>query len=77
MFSHIAAQDMQMKPATLTVLGGVNIIAQMQVWMDNLKGWAALITVLIGVPTGILIFIYWALKVQQAFKDKKNATQIP
>ncbi len=63
-------------PALATFLGGVNILASVAVWTESVKGWAALITVILGVPTSICILLYWVLKLKHEWKDKKNRSDL-
>lgn len=51
---------------------GITFFANVQVWMDNVKGWAAVVTVVLGVPTAILILTYWALKVRKEWKETSD-----
>ena len=69
LFSQISANLMALKPTFATSLSGLWAIAEIGVWQDVIKGWAALITVVIGVPTAVFICAYWALKF---FKEWRN-----
>lgn len=56
-----------------TILAATAISSNAAVWMDYIKGWAAVATVVLGVPTSILILTYWFLKVRHELRedDKK------
>lgn len=61
-----------MSPKFATFLASVNLFANVSVWMEAIKGWAAVFTVLLGVPTAILIMVYWALKVRAMWYNRSN-----
>lgn len=55
-------------PVRATLFSGVPILGNVLVWLEAIKGPAAAITVLLGVPTGILVIIYWAVKIRNEVK---------
>lgn len=64
------------KPVFATAVSGLPIAASASVWMDVIKGWAAFATVLLGVPTAILVIIYWGLKVRAAWRNRNQKGDI-
>lgn len=62
----------EMRPSIASFISTLAIGGPAAVWMDVIKGWAAFFTVLLGVPTAILILIYWALKVRNEWKNRKD-----
>lgn len=70
--SMIARIMAETKPTFMTGLGVVSAGGNIAVWMDVIKGWAAFATVLIGVPTAILILCYWAIKTRNAWVNRSK-----
>jgi len=60
------------KPVFATAFSGLPIVASASVWMDAIRGWAAFATVLLGVPTAMLIIIYWGLKVRSSWINRNH-----
>lgn len=60
------------KPVFATAISGLPIAASASVWMEVIKGWAAFATVLLGVPTAMLVIIYWALKVRTEWRNRNH-----
>jgi len=60
------------KPTLATVVGLVAGGGNAAVWLDAIKGWAAVITIILGAPTALLILIYWVLKVRFEWRGRNN-----
>jgi hypothetical protein len=60
------------KPVVVTALSGVNTVALLEVWRDSIHEWAAVFTLLLGVPTAILILCYWGIKVKMLWKEYRT-----
>lgn len=74
---NVAAQAHdQVKPALATVAAATSTTAQVAVITDVIQGWAAVITVVIGIPTAIMIMLYWGLKVRKAWAHRNDDTDI-
>lgn len=56
-------------PVRATMVSGLPVLGHVLVWLEAIKGPAAAITVLLGVPTGILVIIYWAVKIRNEVRD--------
>jgi len=59
-------------PVRATLFSGVPILGNVLVWLEAIKGPAAAITVILGVPTGILVLIYWAVKIRNEIRAGKS-----
>jgi hypothetical protein len=70
MNSRILDHITTLKPSVATWFSGAWGIAQLAVWRQALQDWSALTVTVLGVPTGIFILLYWALKVRQAWRDR-------
>lgn len=64
----MTTQISELKPTLVATATGINIFANVQVFLDNVKGWSAVVTVVLGVPTAILILAYWVLKVRKEWR---------
>ena len=60
------------KPTIATALSGVNTVALLEVWRDSIQEWAAVFTLLLGVPTAVLILCYWGIKVKMLWKEYRT-----
>ena len=54
------------KPSLATIATAAAGTANAAVWMDVIKGWAALATTVIAVPTAVCMLLYWFLKLIKA-----------
>lgn len=66
----------QIKPAVATAGAAVTVAGEAAVWQNVIQGWAALITVVIGVPTALIILSYWLLRLRKAWKHRNDDTDI-
>ena len=66
------AQISEIKPHMATFFGGLQIAASVGVWLESIQGIAALITVLISVPTAILALVYCVYQVKMIIKKSKK-----
>jgi len=57
------------KPTMATLLGASAVGSNALVLMDQIRGIAAAVTVCLGVPTAILVLIYWAIKVWREWRN--------
>lgn len=64
-----------LKPFYATLIGAVGLGGNAAVWMDVIKGWAALVTVVIGAPTAFFIMVYWALKLRREWKNRNASNK--
>ena len=64
------------KPTMATVAGLIAGGGNAAVWLDAIKGWAAVLTVILGAPTAFLILIYWILKVRSEWKNRNNNSSV-
>lgn len=62
-------------PIVPTILGVVSLGGNAAVWMDAIKGWAAVATVCLGVPTAFLILVYWAFRVRSEVQNMKKESK--
>lgn len=60
------------KPTVATAIGGAAVGSNALVLMEQIKGIAALATVILGVPTAALVLIYWAVKVYRLVRDHRE-----
>lgn len=70
--AHIDKLSDGLKPSLATVLAAGTAAANVAVWQDTIKGWASLITVIISVPTAIVILIYWLFKMRREWMDRNK-----
>jgi hypothetical protein len=75
MTEQIESLSHTLKPFYATVLGAVGLGGNAAVWMDMIKGGAALVTVVIGAPTAFFIMAYWALKVRREWRNRNASTK--
>jgi hypothetical protein len=61
-----------MRPSAATFIGATAVGSNALVLMDQIKGAAAFLTVILGVPTAALILIYWAVKVWRLIRHGKE-----
>jgi hypothetical protein len=61
-----------MRPSAATFLGATAFGSNALVLMDQIKGAAALITVVLGVPTAALILVYWGVKVYRQIRHGQD-----
>lgn len=70
--SNLPQQSVQIlesfKPTVVTTFGAMAVGSNTLVLMEHIKGIAATVTVALGVPTALLVLIYWALKVRREWK---------
>lgn len=70
--SNLSYQPVQilesMKPTVVNAVGAMAVGSNTLVLMEHIKGIAATITVALGVPTALLVLIYWVLKVRREWK---------
>ena len=64
------------KPIMATGVAVISTGSQAAVMLDIIHGWAAVITVHIGVPTAALIFAYWIIKFRKAWKHRADDVDI-
>jgi len=57
------------RPTYATIVTGVSVASQGAVWSDAIRGWASAVTVVVGVPTSILMLIYWVIKVRRTINQ--------
>lgn len=57
-----------MRPSAASVATVVSAGSQAAVLAEIVRGWAALATVLLGVPTAALMLIYWFFKVKNEWQ---------
>ena len=60
------------KPTVATAIGATAVGSNALVLLEQIKGYAALVTVLLGVPTAALVLIYWAVKVWRQIRDNRD-----
>ena len=60
------------KPTVATGMSAVAVSSNTLVLLDQIKGVAAAVTVIIGVPTAILVLIYWVVKVRRQIRDNRD-----
>ncbi len=60
------------KPTFATLAGVLAYGGNAAVWLDAIKGWAAVITVILGAPTALLVLIYWFMKVKREWKNRNK-----
>ena len=63
---------LEIQPTIATLLGLVAGGGNAAVWLDAIKGWAAVITVILGAPTAFLIMVYWVLKVRHEWRNRNK-----
>jgi hypothetical protein len=61
---------MKIRPMWAVMLSTASSAANAITWLDHVKGWAAAATVIIGVPTAVLMLVYWILKVRHELNRK-------
>jgi hypothetical protein len=47
-------------------------VGNVAVWQEAIKGWAAFVTVLISVPTAIVVLFYWLFKLRREWLDRNR-----
>ena len=62
----------EVKPTIATFIGLIAGGSNAAVWLDAIKGWAAVITVILGAPTALMIMVYWVLKVRYEWKNRNK-----
>lgn len=60
------------KPSIATLVSGTVAASNIAVWQEAIKGWAALITVIVSVPTAFAILIYWLFKIRREWLDRNK-----
>jgi hypothetical protein len=71
MFSRIEPLAfLDIKPTIATAFSGLNIIANASVWLDAVRGTAALITLVLSVPTAFFILLYWMIKARSEWVNR-------
>lgn len=55
--------------ASLATLAATS--ANAAVWMGVIKDWAAFVTVVVGAPTAVVLFIYWTIKTVRLIHKKE------
>lgn len=58
------------KPTFATYIAALWTTAQVAVWRQVITDWAAVLTIILGVPTGAFILIYWALKARKEWVNR-------
>lgn len=76
MIHNLNTSMQEVKPLLATAAAAASSASQVAIWMDVIKGWAALITVVIGVPTAIMIMVYWAVKAKKAWLHRNDDTSV-
>lgn len=56
------------RPLPITIIGATSVGSNALVLMEQIKGVAAFITVMLGVPTAALVLAYWIIKVWREAK---------
>jgi hypothetical protein len=64
---------LELKPSIASLISTLAIGGNAAVWFDAIKGWSAVLTVIIGAPTALLIMLYWAIKVKNEWDNRKGA----
>lgn len=59
-------------PMFATTMGATAVGSNILVLLEQIKGYAALVTVLLGVPTAALVLIYWAVKVWRQIRENRD-----
>ena len=59
-------------PMFATTMGATAVGSNVLVLLEQIKGYAALVTVLLGVPTAALVLIYWAVKVWRQIRENRD-----
>jgi len=58
------------RPSFATLFSVATVGSQAAVWNGYIRDWAALITIILGVPTAALALIYWYIKVKHLLSNK-------
>lgn len=59
-------------PMFATTLGATAVGSNVLVLLEQIKGYAAVATVLLGVPTAALVLVYWAVKVWRQLRENRD-----
>lgn len=59
-----------LKPTFAATLTGLTTAGNIATWAEFLKGWAAVAAVVISVPTGLCMLIYWLLKARKEWRER-------
>lgn len=60
------------RPMFVTLISALTISGNAAVWLDAIKGWAAVFTVALGAPTAVLVLVYWVLKVRYEWRNRNK-----
>jgi len=66
------AQLEALKPTFATYIAAAWTTAQVAVWKSVITDWAAILTIILGVPTGAFILAYWALKARKEWINRNK-----
>lgn len=58
------------KPTVVTFFGSLAIGSNFLVLLEEIKGWAAAITVILGAPTAAFMCAYWGVKAYREWRKK-------
>lgn len=59
-------------PIMATIATVITTAANSAVWLNEMKDWAATITIIVGAPTAVLLLIYWFIKVADAIQAHRH-----
>ena len=74
--SHMFHAMTEIRPVVATAISGATLAANASVWFEAIRGWAAVATVFLGVPTAFFILVYWAIKARYMHYEWKNRRHI-
>lgn len=61
-----------LSPLWATIATVITTAANSAVWLNEMKDWAATITIIVGAPTAVLLLIYWFIKVADAIQAHRH-----
>lgn len=73
---NIMQQIEAISPVKATIVSGGSIIGNILVWLDAIKGPAGSITAVFGAVTGILVSIYWLIKIYNEVRPQKHKPRL-
>ena len=72
MAAQIESLSNSIRPSLATVVTTAGAVGNLAVWQEAIKGWAAFATVLISVPTAIVVLVYWLFKLRREWLDRNK-----
>lgn len=72
MAAQIESLSNSLRPSIATVVTAAGTVGNVAVWQEAIKGWAAFVTVLISVPTAIVVLFYWLFKLRREWLDRNR-----